>query len=805
MIDHENAKVHLAHDRLSARKPPSSSKIAPPPVDLTRQKNREQAHGTPLLTKEDGPLPTAPEDTEFPAWMKSPHSEVSHLALYVAALCTGLDDLDAFSHGPGQVIRVPRPSQLRKAGDGGHRDRTGDGDQDAAATSVASRTPRLRAAHAEAVAQIERDRQRPGQLTTGINGEVGNSILAAGALALREDSGWHGFGNEPKQFVVAAPPGTGKTSHAIALMAATVRTADPEDQSQPYGCLFVVDQIKKADDMFQQIRRLLPGRVAVWTTDHDVNSTKPTQMFVPLDRRFHVDQLEQHAVVVVTQAFLRGPRGDKAREVIRGEHKVPRELTIFDEQTREVEVYDVKQSEAIAVKEALERNLRHRDVKAKMEPLLEFIHAQSKRTGNSIETPNDDPEGWRVARDLAWFATDEAEQFVLSNSREINNLDKVFGFAAQMHNGFAFIYRRGGGEGGTHFMAYEPVATPTGNSVLLDATADIDRVSELCSWRIHVPVSQVRYDRLQVIHAELHTGVNLTDFFRKEANRRTYAEQAKNVIRDIMPAGARGLIVCKKALVDDDLFPGTEVQSSEQPTTNFSWNFDGRQLAVTWWGGHGIGANDWKDAEFVFQFGEHILPRRTLFALVQGLRRDKATVGMLSTTKSANSNPREVTLAGEGHLLRFMKQMGMRGRARSFDQHGVCGKQVLVLTCEFERLLIHADQLLPGATLSKWGRTQKHFESLTQSQMLVEILTDPNVPDRISGNEIAQRMGLEKWGSVSTNAMTPKVRRVLPNLGWTYETERGPGGGSWFVKSGNAVLNSQALTATPDALGTAER
>jgi hypothetical protein len=162
-------------------------------------------------------------------------------------------------------------------------------------------------------------------------------------------------------------------------------------------------------------------------------------------------------------------------------------------------------------------------------------------------------------------------------------------------------------------------------------------------------------------------------------------------------------------------------------------------------------------------------------------------------------------MAGEGHLLRFMKQMGMRGRARSFDQHGICGKQVLVLTCEFDRLLINADQLFPGATLSKWGRTQEHFESLTQSGMLLEILTDPNVPDRISGNEIAQRMGLEKWGSVSTNAMTLKVKRALPNLGWTYETQRGPGGGSWFVKTVNAILNIQALTDQASALGTALR
>jgi hypothetical protein len=251
---------------------------------------------------------------------------------------------------------------------------------------------RLRLAHTDAVSQIEADRERPGQLTTGINGQVGASILKAGLRALTEETGDGPF-KEPKQFVVAAPPGTGKTSHAVALMAAVVCTTEPDEPSKAYGCLFVVDQIKKADDMFQQINKLLPGQVAVWTTDHDVNQTNPTQMYVPPERRFHVDQLEQHAIAVVTQAFLRAPRGGKARQVIRGGHMVPRALTIFDEQTREVEVYDVKQSEAIAVKEALERERRCRDTKVRLEPLLDFIHIQCKRTGNTVETPDDDPEG----------------------------------------------------------------------------------------------------------------------------------------------------------------------------------------------------------------------------------------------------------------------------------------------------------------------------------------------------------------------------------------------------------------------------
>jgi hypothetical protein len=546
--------------------------------------------------------------------------------------------------------------------------------------------------------------------------------------------------------------------------------------------------------MYRQINELLPGQVAVWTTDHDVSSTF-AKIHVPPDRRFDVDQLEQRAIAVVTQAFLRGPRGDKARHVIRGDHCVPRALTIFDEQTKEVEVYDIKHSQAVKVQEAIESDRRLNERKSKLDLLIDFLRAQSKKTGNSIETPNDDPEGWKIAPELGWFAGEDAEQFVLTNGRHIDNLEEVFGFAAQMYRNRAFIFRRGGGARGNNFVAYVPAPAPSGNSILLDATADIDGVSKLSSWRTHVAVPQVRYDNLHIVHAYDYTRENLNDFLKQGTNRRKYAEHAEKLILDIMPAGARGLIVCKKRLADDKVFLKRNAPPFDNQSINrFPLDFEGRHLALTWWGGHGIGANDWKDADYVFEFGEHFLPDRTMFATVQGLRGDRATMGMLWETKSTNTTPDEVRLATEGHLQRFMKQLGMRGRARKFDSNGVCGKQVLVLTCDFERLLVHADELFPGATLSKWGRTRQKFNKLTQPKKLLEILTDPDTAESISGDHIAKRMGVEKWSALSTNVMatTNINERVLPNLGWTYEAIRGRGGGSRFVKTGSGVLKPVA-------------
>jgi hypothetical protein len=244
-----------------------------------------------------------------------------------------------------------------------------------------------------------------------------------------------------------------------------------------------------------------------------------------------------------------------------------------------------------------------------------------------------------------------AEQYVRSNGRDIEMLEEVFGFAAQMARKCAFIYRRGGGENGTHFIGYVPAPTPSASNILLDATADIDGVSELCGWRKHVPAPQVRYDNLHIIHAEPYKRVNLSELLVKADERRHYADHAKKLICEIMPPGARGLVVCPKILVDYGLIP--DAVPSEPKSTSYTWDLDGRHLAATYWGGHGIGANDWKDAEFVFEFGEHFLPRRTLVGMIQGLLKTSATEGILANNVRSRSKTK-VDAFSEGHLLRMI-------------------------------------------------------------------------------------------------------------------------------------------------------
>ncbi len=61
------------------------------------------------LIKAVEPIHATIQDRNFPVWTMTPHSEVSHLALFVGALCSGLDDLGAFRNGPGQVDPCSAP------------------------------------------------------------------------------------------------------------------------------------------------------------------------------------------------------------------------------------------------------------------------------------------------------------------------------------------------------------------------------------------------------------------------------------------------------------------------------------------------------------------------------------------------------------------------------------------------------------------------------------------------------------------------------------------------------------------------
>src|SRR5262245_40800068 len=169
----------------------------------------------------------------------------------------------------------------------------------------------LRAAYDAVIQQIDSSRSSR-QLTNAFYSKVGDAVFDACYRAVEQSEAAKAGVKTPKDLkVVSAPMGAGKTTFTLAFITALVRLVR-RDANAPHGCGFVVEQTTKADEMYRELARLLPRKVAVWATDHDVNCKTPTKVLKPA-ARFHVDDLEKHEVAIVMHAFYKGKRGPKAR------------------------------------------------------------------------------------------------------------------------------------------------------------------------------------------------------------------------------------------------------------------------------------------------------------------------------------------------------------------------------------------------------------------------------------------------------------------------------------------------------------
>jgi hypothetical protein len=186
----------------------------------------------------------------------------------------------------------------------------------------------LRTLYDQAIDEISTSRN--GILTTNFYAKTGDAIFNAGYLALSD-----AVTGTRRMHTVSAPAGAGKTSFAYALIAAVHRYTETTSDA-PYGIVFVVDQIEKADKVYCDLSALVPGKVAIWTRDHDTHCKKPERVENPA-ARFVAEELRHYPIIVVTHKGVLGQRA----------------LTIVDERPDEAPSLDLMLSEAEAVREAL--------------------------------------------------------------------------------------------------------------------------------------------------------------------------------------------------------------------------------------------------------------------------------------------------------------------------------------------------------------------------------------------------------------------------------------------------------------------
>jgi hypothetical protein len=239
-----------------------------------------------------------------------------------------------------------------------------------------------------------------------------------------------------------------------------------------------------------------------------------------------------------------------------------------------------------------------------------------------------------------------------------------------------------------------------------------------------------------------------------------------------MEPNERGLVICKKLLVDHEAIPNWErgdprFQTPKTYTEEYGWDLDGRHLCAAHWG-TGIGSNAWKDADVVFLFDEFILPRRVAVATTQGYREHKAAEGDLGSMKTLSSKVRGVSVISDGHSLRHIRQLALRGRARTYDEDGVCGQQRLVIGSDLKRFMSNAKKMFPGAKIKIVG---KPTDTNTWSTKVLKALcqTDRQL---LSSKEMSKIIN-RPWREVSRNVITPEFLSIIRDHGWHYDKRKG--------------------------------
>jgi hypothetical protein len=624
-------------------------------------------------------------------------------------------------------------------------------------------------------------------LTSHWYARIGNSVFDACYRALEdacEAKGSEGFSGTPygpsksRLHVISSPVGGGKASFSVAFIAASVRLAE-RDNDAPYGCIFVTDLIKRADDIYGDLNALIPGKVAVWTSQHDPDC-KDRDKDLKHAGKFRKDDLKDFSVAVVTHKCFTEKGNAKVRQVLHNGRMQRRALTVIDEKIDGVKIYDIELSALTLVREQVQRDEQAAEtIGPKLDALLAFMADRSLVEGSSLEKPTTDPKAWSKAeRDLQWFTTGAASAHARKQGEQAT---VVFGFAKALATGSAFINR----QQGTHFVGYERNLVTSPGTVLLDATADIDGVSQLCPWREHQETPRARYDNLQIVHVPIpktRKPKSLTSYLKGGyKNKKDYVEWMMSIIKQHVEPGQKALVVCKKLLFDDHCVPNWPKDDERHNNQKlfreeWGWDVDGRKLCAIHWG-IGIGDNAWNEADVVLLLDQFYQPRRIPIATVQGLRGDKSTEGDLGTMGALNTKAPAVDTIQEGHLLRWTKQMALRGRGRSYDAQGVCGHQKLVCCGDFKTLLAHSNKLFPGAQIKL---ISPEDGNQTQAEALLEILNRPGLPPKLTQRWISLQMK-RQWRDISRNILKEPIEKMIRNLGWKHVSRKGRGG-SYFER-----------------------
>jgi hypothetical protein len=616
---------------------------------------------------------------------------------------------------------------------------------------------------------------------------------------------------------VALAPGAGKTQFTNSYIGAMI------EDDLTASALVVVEQIATVKDRFETLERLMPGKVACWTSK-----------FKTVER----NKLRDYPVAVITHAAFM-TADDELDEMARCWKHGPRRLTVVDERLKAAKTFGVSM-----------RDLGHaKDAAYKADPEafeamkhLDLLITKRIDGHNRIDHLADADVEAALPR-LAWFNTTKADRYAKRYEKTVGQAtdSEIIGFARTLFNRCGFLSSSGNE---VLMLGYRNDLRVTGPTLVLDATSLIDGINKLglkdgrtyhTAESMGIPA--VTYENLRCIIRKppLQKKQRVANVAKKDDTATKYRdwmveivsnpEYLKTTDPEWGVPGQKALVVTKKAFtVEGGKYLPNWQREGDRPNQSIwqddpstyekllhCWNADqdrwakmaeerdgfhwdlgqGRSAAVTYFGANTTGSNAWNSADTVFIFEADYPQRGPNTAEVQGWlnlhtqHRDGVLVEM-PTIDTYNSRVADYTI---GRLARSHGQLIPRGRCREFDEHGRCKPMLVVCGInDDEWLLQNWSALFPKAPRplqpdanSRTGTYKDRARAFLSEQ--------PAEVTELSAETLARHLGTKPWKDITKTLMTRRFRETtLPAIGWRYETPRiGRSSKGWFVRLGAAA------------------
>jgi len=630
---------------------------------------------------------------------------------------------------------------------------------------------------------LKRQADRQTREITPINKVVAEAIekTADKALKATRDS------KSIKDFqVISAPTGSAKTQSAIAYAISQYK-ADPL-----YTCAFIVEEVKHANDVYNELRFEIPrADVGVWTSYHDessyekgldnkgVHTDYDKYNFIP--DTISRDAIKEKKIAIFTHTkWLNEMKADTDFGVRYFLGK-PRDNIFVDERPNIIGVIELTPTDMTWMQELI----------TQVNPNSKYVKLVGDIAKQMIDVYSAQTQGQLMEANLKSTIGDCGDILELCNNNffdDIRNLPKrskdgdtksdfleCVDFLLCCQQGYVFYSI----EEPPKFVAYLPIFKAESNIIILDGTADLSTSYRLMGGSLVGNMPQIDYSNLTIkqIEAPKKYRGNLKRIVGSDTSAQEYYEFIKTVVKANVTEGDNVLIICHKKLVYDRTRLGL-LSATVEPDTEM---FKGcKTLFLTW--GQGVGSNKYKDATKVFTFGEFHKPKRVTVAHALGYQNIKAKDVNFSQLNGRLVN--EHKELQESDLLRWQKQLMARGNVRNITSDGKCGKMSFYTTMSWNRLIDNVDSLFPNADIPT--RDVKHSSKETGNNKrykLVEFLSSTD-RDKISFKELSELIDIPTR-RITTNINADSVKPTFDAYKWKTVSSKDlgeKGKGLWLIK-----------------------